>query len=102
MSAADLDVRPVVTRWEVAEAWLAGVVRLYEQDRVGLEARLSQVPHAADPPPGPWTEVEQWVEEIARSIANGSTERWHDLLSAPPPHRRTVGRGLKGRAMASR
>ncbi|WP_435876074.1 hypothetical protein [Nonomuraea fuscirosea] len=74
MSAADLDVRPVVTRWEVAEAWLAGVVRLYEQDRVGLEARLSQVPHAADPPPGPWTEVEQWVEEIARSIANGSTE----------------------------
>lgn len=74
MSAADLDVRPVVTRWEVAEAWLAGVVRLYGQDRVGLEARLSQVLHAADPPPGPWTEVEQWVEEIARSIANGSTE----------------------------
>lgn len=71
MSAADLNVRPVVTRWEVAEAWLAGVVRLHGQDRDGLAARLSEVPHAAGPPPGPWTEVAQWAEEIARAIVNG-------------------------------
>ncbi|MEU8404119.1 DUF6493 family protein [Nonomuraea sp. NPDC048892] len=72
MSAVDLDARPVVARWEPAEAWLAGVVRLHGQDRDGLVARLSEVPHAADPPPGPWTEVAQWAEEITRVIVHGS------------------------------
>lgn len=73
MSAVDLDARPVVARWEPAEAWLAGVVRLHGQDRDGLVARLSEVPHAAGPPPGPWTEVAQWAEEIARVIVHGSS-----------------------------
>ncbi|MEV5891612.1 DUF6493 family protein [Nonomuraea fuscirosea] len=97
MSAADLNVRPVVSRWEVAEAWLAGVVRLHGQDRDGLAARLSEVPHAAGPPPGPWTEVAQWAEEIARAIVNGSA----GAVPAGRPGDGPAGTGAGGSARGS-
>ncbi|MGW4801441.1 hypothetical protein ACWEPC_54385, partial [Nonomuraea sp. NPDC004297] len=66
--AGDLDGLPAEGRWEAAELWLAGVVRLSRIDRDGLAARLAALPPGVRPPEGCWPEVRHWAWEIARLL----------------------------------
>ncbi|MEV4168181.1 DUF6493 family protein [Nonomuraea sp. NPDC049709] len=71
-TAADLDPRPAVARWEAAELWLAGVVRLHGRDPEGLAARLAEGRPLPNPPARPWVELWQWCQEIARLVVPGA------------------------------
>ncbi|WP_344890587.1 DUF6493 family protein [Nonomuraea antimicrobica] len=83
LTAGELDGLPDDSRWEAAELWLAGVVRLYGRDRDGLAARLADKRPAGGAPPGRWLEVSQWAEEIVRLVTGGPEAQERRLPGGP-------------------
>ncbi|MFC7037483.1 DUF6493 family protein [Nonomuraea rubra] len=69
--AGEMEALPDGSRWEAAELWLAGVVRLYGSDRDGLAARLAGLMPGVAPPAGRWQAVWHWAWEIARLVTAG-------------------------------
>ncbi|MGR6921280.1 hypothetical protein ACU635_44155 [[Actinomadura] parvosata] len=67
-AARDVEGLPDGGRWEAAELWLAGVVRLHASDRAGLASRLSALMPGVAPPDGRWLAVWHWAWEIARLL----------------------------------
>ncbi|MEV0622750.1 hypothetical protein AB0I81_56195 [Nonomuraea sp. NPDC050404] len=84
VAARELDGPPTGARWEAAELWLAGVVRLYSRDRGGLVSRLTSRPidrhQDGDSPP-------------AGRLVSGPAERRQDgdsrLVSRPIDRRQS-------------
>ncbi|NJP88001.1 hypothetical protein HCN51_00770 [Nonomuraea sp. FMUSA5-5] len=67
-AAREVEGLPDGARWEAAELWLAGVVRLHASDRDGLASRLSALMPGVTPPDGRWLAVWHWAWEIARLL----------------------------------
>ncbi|UBU17161.1 DUF6493 family protein [Nonomuraea gerenzanensis] len=94
VAAGDLEGLPDGGRWEAAELWLAGVVRLYGSDRRGLAARLAELWPGVAPPAGPWQAVWHWAWEIARLVTarQGGEEVSARLVMTGPGGERTSSR----------
>ncbi|GAA2206852.1 hypothetical protein GCM10009850_023100 [Nonomuraea monospora] len=89
--ARDVEGLPDGGRWEAAELWLAGVVRLYGSDRGGLAARLAELWPGVTPPDGAWQAVWHWAREIARLVMAHPGEgrasgRLPEAGDVPGPH----------------
>ncbi|SPL99563.1 secreted protein [[Actinomadura] parvosata subsp. kistnae] len=87
-AARDVEGLPDGGRWEAAELWLAGVVRLHAIDRAGLASRLSALMPGVAPPDGRWLAVWHWAWEIARLLtqhsgASGSAAPATDARPSP-------------------
>ncbi|MEV0994072.1 DUF6493 family protein [Nonomuraea sp. NPDC050202] len=80
--AGDLEALPDGGRWEAAELWLAGVVRLYGSDRDGLAARLAGLMPGVAPPAGRWQAVWHWAWEIARLVTAAAEGSGGSVLAA--------------------
>ncbi|MFB4264006.1 DUF6493 family protein [Nonomuraea sp. GTA35] len=80
--AEDLEALPDGGRWEAAELWLAGVVRLYGSDRDGLAVRLAGLMPGVAPPAGRWQAVWHWAWEIARLVTAAAEGSGGSVLAA--------------------